>query len=201
MTITPTPSYNVVGKPIPRVEGVGKVSGHAEYTADVAIPGTVWAKNVRSPYPHARILSIDASRALAAPGVLAVLTAKDFPNIPTGRNIKDVPLLSEDVVRFIGDKVAVVAAEDRQTAEEAVALVDVRYEELAAVFDPIEAMEPGAPLLHPNPRDYIGFPEAVPDDLRNVCRRWNSRGSHTAGSSIRQWGWRRWKISRPWKNS
>jgi len=162
-------SYHIVGKPVPRVEGAGKVSGRAEYTADVDLPGMVWAKNVRSPHPHARIISIDFSKALQLPGVLATLTAKDFPNIPTGRNIKDVPLLCDDVVRFIGDKVAVVAAEDRQTAEKAAGLVEVQYEELPAVFDPIEAMEPGAPILHADPRSYVGFPEAVPDDLRNVC--------------------------------
>ena len=93
----------IIGKPIPRVEGVGKVNGAAAYTADVAPPMTVWAKNVRSPFPHAHILSIDTSRALAVPGVLAVVTAADIPNDRTGRNIKDVPLLCDDKVRFVGD--------------------------------------------------------------------------------------------------
>ena len=108
MTTSPAPAFTIIGRPIPRVEGVDKVNGSAAYTADVAPPGTVWAKNVRSPLPHARIVSIDASRARAAPGVLAVLTAADIPNGRTGRNIKDVPLLCDDKVRFIGDKVAVV---------------------------------------------------------------------------------------------
>jgi carbon-monoxide dehydrogenase large subunit len=168
MTST-APSFNVIGKHQPRVEGAGKVSGGAEYTADVDLPGMVWGKNVRSPHAHARVVSIDASRALASPGVLAVLTSKDFPNIHTGRNIKDVPLLADGVVRFIGDKVAVVAAEDRQTAEKAADLVDVTYEVLPAVFDPIEALAPGAPLLHADTRSYVGFPEEVTQDMRNVC--------------------------------
>ena len=140
------PTFMVIGKPIPRVEGVGKVNGAAAYTADVAPPMTVWAKNVRSPFPHARILSIDASRALAVPGVLAVVTAADIPNDRTGRNIKDVPLLCDDKVRFVGDKVAAVAAESREVAAAAAELVDVRYEELPAVFDAEEAMQPGAPV-------------------------------------------------------
>ena len=143
---TAAPTFHIIGDHIPRVAGAPKVSGRAEYTADVDLPGMVWGKNVRSPHAHARIVSIDASRALALPGVLAVLTSKDFNNIPTGRNIKDVPLLADGVVRFVGDKVAVVAAEDKQTAEQAVELVDVTYEELPAVFDPEEATKPGAPL-------------------------------------------------------
>ena len=169
MTSTAAPNFNVIGNHIPRVEGAGKVSGGAEYTADIDLPGMVWGKNVRSPHAHARIISVDASRALALPGVLAVLTSKDFKNIPTGRNIKDVPLLADGVVRFVGDKVAVVAAEDKQTAEKAVDLVVVTYEELAAVFDPEEAMLPSSPLLHEKPHGYVGFPEDVAVDLHNVC--------------------------------
>ena len=158
----------VIGKPIPRVEGVGKVNGAAAYTADVAPPMTAWAKNVRSPFPHARILSIDTSRALAVPGVLAVVTAADIPNDRTGRNIKDVPLLCDDKVRFVGDKVAAVAAESREIATAAAELVDVRYEELPAVFDAEEAMQPGAPVIHAETGSYIGFPE-VPSDIPNLC--------------------------------
>ena len=150
------------------MEGVDKVNGSASYTADVLPAGTVWAKNVRSPYPHARILSIDASRALAMPGVLAVVTAADIPNARTGRNIKDVPLLCDDKVRFIGDKVAAVAAESREVAAAAAQLVDVRYEELPAVFDPEEAMQPGAPVLHEDTGIYLGFPE-VPEGVPNLC--------------------------------
>ena len=162
------PTYMVIGKPIPRVEGVGKVNGAAAYTADVAPPMTVWAKNVRSPFPHARILSIDTSRALAVPGVLAVVTAADIPNDRTGRNIKDVPLLCDDKVRFVGDKVAAVAAESREIAATAAELVDVRYEELPAVFDAEEAMQPGAPVIHAETGSYIGFPE-IPSDIPNLC--------------------------------
>ncbi len=169
MASSPTPAFTVIGTPLPRVEGADKVRGRARYTADHSPPGTLWAKNVRSPLPHARIVSIDTSRAKQAPGVLAVLTAADIPYPLTGRNIKDLPLLCAELVRFVGDKVAVVVADSRHAAEEAVALVDVQYEELPAVFDPIEAMEPGAPVIHADPRSYIGFPEDVPDGMTNVC--------------------------------
>ena len=168
MTTAPAPAFTVIGRPIPRVEGVDKVNGSASYTADVVPPGTVWAKNIRSPLPHARIVSIDASRALAMPGVLAVVTAADIPNGRTGRNIKDVPLLCDDKVRFIGDKVAAVAAESREIAAAAAQLVDVQYEELPAVFDPEEAMQQGAPVLHEDTGRYLGFPE-VPEGVPNLC--------------------------------
>ncbi len=168
MTISPAPAFTIIGRPIPRIEGVDKVNGSAAYTADVTPPGTVWAKNVRSPYPHARILSIDASRALAMPGVLAVVTAADISNGHTGRNIKDVPLLCDDKVRFIGDKVATVTAESREIAAAAAQLVDVEYEELPAVFDSEEAMQAGAPVLHEDAVTYLGFPE-VPADVPNLC--------------------------------
>ena len=168
MTTSPAPAFTIIGRPIPRIEGVDKVNGSAAYTADVTPPGTVWAKNVRSPYPHARILSIDASQALAMPGVLAVVTAADIANDRTGRNIKDVPLLCDDKVRFIGDKVAAVAAESRETAAAAAQLVEVEYEELPAVFDAEEAMQQGAPVLHEETGSYLGFPE-VPSDVPNLC--------------------------------
>ena len=157
MTNSPAPAFTIIGRPIPRVEGVDKVNGSASYSADVVPPGTVWAKNVRSPLPHARIVSIDTSQALAMPGVLAVVTSADIPNARTGRNIKDVPLLCDDKVRFIGDKVATVAAESREIAAAAAQLVDVRYEELPAVFGPEEAMQPGAPVVHEHTEDYLAF--------------------------------------------
>lgn len=163
------PVFAVLGKPIPRVEGPDKVSGRAVYSADVTPANALWAKNVRSPVPHARIVSIHTARALAVPGVRAVLTAAGFPNKRIGRRLKDYPVLCDDQVRFVGDKVAVVAAEDPDAAEEGALLVEVEYEELPAVFDPIAAMLPGAPLIHPEARSYVGFPPYIPEDLPNVC--------------------------------
>jgi CO/xanthine dehydrogenase Mo-binding subunit len=168
---TAAPAYSVISRPIPRVEGHDKVTGRAPYYADIVRPGTLWAKNVRSPVAHGRIVSIDTTRALRVPGVHAVLTAADFPFKRIGRRLKDTPILAKDRVLHIGERVAVVAAESLEAAEEGALLVDVEYEELPAVFDALEAMRPDAPVLHPDLRSYAGFPEYVPEDWRNVHAR------------------------------
>ncbi|PYN87919.1 MAG: hypothetical protein DMD89_36420, partial [Candidatus Rokuibacteriota bacterium] len=95
-------AHRIVGQPIGRLDGAEKVSGAARYSADVTLPGLVWGKALRSPLPHARILRLDTSRARALPGVLAVLTARDLPDILVGRRMFDMPLLARDRVRFIG---------------------------------------------------------------------------------------------------
>src|SRR5438552_609808 len=87
------PAFSVVGRPVPRVEGPDKVTGAAQYSADFLLPGTLWGKNVRSPYPHARILKIDTSRAKALPGVRAVLTSADLPRKRIGRSVRDSELI------------------------------------------------------------------------------------------------------------
>src|SRR5205807_1787923 len=107
-------------------------------------PGQLWGATLRSPHPHARIASIDTSMATVLPGVLAVLTGADLaPEYLVGRAMRDMPVLARDVVRLAGEKVVAVAADTRETAEAALELIDVQYEELPAVFDPREAMEPG----------------------------------------------------------
>jgi CO/xanthine dehydrogenase Mo-binding subunit len=141
-------TYATVGRPVTRQEGPDKVSGNFLYSADVNLPGMIWGKVLRSPYPHARILSIDTSKAEALPGVLAVITGKDTAGMMVGRMVRDTPLLATDKVRFVGEKVAAVAADDPDTAEEALLLIDVEYEPLPAVYDALEAMEPGAPVVH-----------------------------------------------------
>ncbi|NIO06435.1 MAG: molybdopterin-dependent oxidoreductase [Deltaproteobacteria bacterium] len=147
-------SFRVVGQSVSRVEGRAKVTGEGQYPADVQLPDMLWAKVLRSPLPHARIRSIDASRARRLEGVHAVLTAEDVPDILIGRMLRDMPLLARDRVRFVGEKVAVVAADTRDIAEEALSLIDVQYEELPAVFDPYEALESNAPILHENLDSY-----------------------------------------------
>jgi CO/xanthine dehydrogenase Mo-binding subunit len=165
------PAFSVIGKPVPRVEGRDKVSGGTHYATDVVLPGMLWGKNVRSPHAHARILSIETSRAKAVPGVRAVLTAADLPSKLVGRFMGDYEVLASEVVRFIGEPVATIAADTTDTAEEAAALVQVEYEELPSVFDPHEALQPGSVLLHPELRSYRGFPEDIPENLRNVFSR------------------------------
>ena len=154
-------SLVTVGRSVPRGEGPNKVQGTAEYAVDVCRSGMLWGKALRSPLPHARILSIDTSRAERLPGVGAVLTAKDLPRTLVGRRLKDHPVLAQDRVRFVGEKVAAVAAVSLEVAEEALTLIDVDYEELPSVFDPLQALEPGAPILHPELQNYRGLPEPI----------------------------------------
>ena len=101
----------VIGRSTPRIEGVEKVTGTAKYSADVTLPGMLWGKVARSPVPYGRITRVDISQALQVPGVKAVITGKDVAGMRIGRRIYDMPLLADDVVRFVGEKVAAVAAE------------------------------------------------------------------------------------------
>ena len=151
-------SSPVIGAAVGRIEGPQKVTGRTSYAGDVHLPGMLWGLVLRSPHPHARIVSIDASKARQVPGVLAVITGKDVPGLYMGKILRDLPVLCWDRVRYAGDRVAAVAAETREAAEEALGLIEVEYEPLPAVFDPIEAMQPDAPVLHEDPRSYAGFP-------------------------------------------
>ena len=149
-------AFQVIGKATPRADGVEKVSGEALYTADFALPGTIWGKTLHSPHAHARISRIDTTTARQLPGVHAVITGADVRAGLYGRIIKDVPVLAYDRVRFFGERVAAVAADDEDVARQAVDLIEVEYEELPAVFEPFEALAEGAPILHPAFETYTG---------------------------------------------
>jgi len=139
----------VADQPLTRIDGPSKVTGRVKYAADITRPGMLHGKILRSPYAHARIVSIDTSRARALPGVRAVLTGQNFPeHFLLGRAMRDMSLLARDKVRFFGEKVVALAADTLEIAEDALNLIEVEYEELPAVLDPIEAMQPGAPLIH-----------------------------------------------------
>ncbi|MBW2207748.1 MAG: molybdopterin-dependent oxidoreductase [Deltaproteobacteria bacterium] len=143
-----------VGKRILRKDGPEKVTGRARYTVDIKLPGMLVGRILRSPHPHAKILNIDISRALKLSGVKAIITSKDTFGVKHGfvetpRYPPDQYLLATDRVRFVGEEVAAVAATDPYVAEEALSLISVDYEPLPAVFDPEEAMRPGAPEIHP----------------------------------------------------
>lgn len=146
-----------IGSPTPRLEGPEKVSGKAIYAGDVSLPGMLWCKVLRSPIAYGRIKQIDVSHALSLPGVAAIIRGKDVSGLLIGRKIYDMPILADGVVRFIGEKVVAVAAETEEIADEAVRLIEVDYEELPPIFDPREALEPSAPLLHPNVQRYRGL--------------------------------------------
>jgi len=150
-----------IGQAAGHVEGSAKVTGGAKYTADIILPGLLWGRCLRSPFPHARIVSIDASAARKLPGVHAVITADDVPDVLHGRFILDVPTLARGKVRFLGEKVAAVAAETEEIAEQAVSLIDVEYEELPAVLDVDDAMQEHSPRIHDDPTAYSHMP--IPD--------------------------------------
>jgi len=158
-----------VGKPTGRVEGRDKVTGHLRYAADGHVPSMLWGKSLRSPHAHAKIVSIDASRALALPGVHAVITGAEHPFL-IGRVLKDTPVLATTKVRFIGERVAAVAAETVQIAEEALSLIDVEYEALPSVFESLDALKKGAPAVHDDPTSYVGaYVNDETPDLPNIC--------------------------------
>ena len=157
----------IIGQPIPRVEGAEKVSGALRYAADTVRPGMLWGKVLRSALPHARLLHVDASRAKKLLGVKAVIAAADVNPRLIGAMLQDMPVFARDRVRYVGEEIAAVAAVDADTAEEAVHLIDVEYEELPAVFDPLEAMKPEAPVLHPDYASYRG-PRTKMPELKNV---------------------------------
>jgi len=157
-------AFRIVGKPLPRIEGVGKVTGETKYAADLPFEGLLWAKVLRSPIPHGRVKTIDTSRAKALADVHAVLTGADVPNVFVGTRVKDQPVLVTDRVRFIGDAVAAVAADSEAIADEALMLIDVEYEELPGVYDPEEALKPSAPLIHEDRAQYKNAPK-IPDGM------------------------------------
>jgi CO/xanthine dehydrogenase Mo-binding subunit len=139
----------VVGQPTPRIDARERVSGTATYTADVRLPGLLTARVLRSPHPHARIIRIDTKRALALPGVEAIITHDNCRVAWGSGDTRNKRFLFNNPVRFVGDAVAAVAAVDRHVAEEAVHLIDVEYERLPFVLDPERALEPSAVEIHP----------------------------------------------------
>jgi 4-hydroxybenzoyl-CoA reductase subunit alpha len=173
--------FSVIGKPIAMVDAAGKTTGAGKYTDDFKLPGMLVGKILHSPYPHARIKSIDASRARALDGVVAVITGEDAPNpygiLPVGH---DETALAVGKVRYVGDHVACVAAVTEEIAEQALELIDVDYEPLPAYFDPVESMKAESDLIHENrphniEKDYhhvFGDPEkgfAAADYVHEAC--------------------------------
>jgi len=152
--------FSVVGKRITQVDAAAKATGAARYTVDIKLPGMLVGRVLHSPYPHAKIKKIDKSKAEKLPGVEAVITIDDTPKIRWARSFRDLPMapsgslqqsdeyILADKARYVGDPVVAVAAVDEKTADEALDLIEVEYEELPFVLDPREAMKPGAPQIH-----------------------------------------------------
>jgi CO/xanthine dehydrogenase Mo-binding subunit len=140
----------LVGSNVTMVGGLAKVTGAANYAPDILLPRMLYAKALRSPYPHANILRIDTARAEKLPGVVVIVTQDDLTGLNPyfGPVVDDQPIVATERVRHVGEVVALVAAESREIAEEALGLIEVDYQELPAVFDILEAVKPDAPVLH-----------------------------------------------------
>lgn len=149
--------YTVIGKSVPRIDGVEKVTGQAIYCTDFSLPGMLYGKILYSDRPHARIVEIDASRALALDGVEAVVTAQDAPDVLYGLYIRDRLIFAKGRVRHIGEPVAAVAAASERLAAKALKLIDVEYEDLPPVLDAESALQPDAPQIHPDVESYQGL--------------------------------------------
>jgi 4-hydroxybenzoyl-CoA reductase alpha subunit len=153
-TTSPAKSkYHVINTHVHNVDGIAKVTGRATYSFDMKLPGMLYGKILRSPHAHARIVNVDASKALALHGVKAVVTGKDTLGVKQGiwrryKDLCDEQILPVDKVRYIGEPVAAVAAATEEIAEQALDLIDVEYEVLPAVYEPLEAIKKGAPEIH-----------------------------------------------------
>jgi CO/xanthine dehydrogenase Mo-binding subunit len=167
-------TYRTIGKSHPRIDAVGKVTGAALYPGDHNYDDELWMKILFAGRPHARILSIDTRQAESLPGVVAVLTAKDVPVNEYGLQIPDQPVLcgpgsskeGGDVVRFVGDQVALVIAESEKIAAQARGLIQVEYEDLPVLTDPRQAMAAGAYQLHPHaPENVVTHDRVVKGDV------------------------------------
>jgi xanthine dehydrogenase molybdenum-binding subunit len=176
------PEYSVVGQRLPRSDARDKVTGRAVFSADVNLPGMLYGGVLRSPYAHARIRRLDVSRARALEGVMAIVTAADVPGQKNEYELGflRVAVLAREKAIFAGHPVAAVAAVNPNIAEEALGLIEVDYEELPPVIDALEAMKPGAPLVHPNPN--AGNNPGKAPTPGNVCWRFEyGRGDVEAG--------------------
>ena len=142
--------FQWIGKPVPRKDALIKATGSAKFTNDISLPNMLHGRILRSPYPHARIRNIDTDKARRLQGVKAVITGHDTPGEKYGvfPDSRDQYLLAMEKVRYIGDEVAAVAAIDEEIAQKALDLIEVDYEPLTPVFDPLEALKEGAPVIH-----------------------------------------------------
>ena len=158
--------FKVLEKSYPRVDAREKVTGHATYASDVYLPEMLMCKLLSSTRAHARIARIDTSKAEQHPGVRAVITGKDFPDIQFGSGaLKDRYIMARDEVYYIGEPIAAVAADDEVTAEEALELIEVEYEDLPTVINPLDAIKPDAPAVHSDLANFEGYGFAMGNNV------------------------------------
>jgi CO/xanthine dehydrogenase Mo-binding subunit len=190
-------SASVIGASVPQVNAREKVLGLAQYVGDIKMAGMLHAKVLRSPYPHARIVHVDTSRARALRGVKVVVTGADTPTHLWGPIYKEHRILAAGKVRFAGEEVAAVAALDESTALDALELIRIEYEELPAILDLEQASHPGAPQVHEGKSNLareIRFARGDVDaGFRSAAAVYEAT-CRTSTPAI----WSRWAPSRPW---
>src|SRR5262245_59871387 len=148
--------FSVVGKRIPRIDAYERVTGQAQYTGDIQLPGMLYARVLRSPHPHAKIVGIDTSKAEKLPGVKAIAHYENAKVKWSSGGRTHPRFIFNNPVRYVGDPVAAVAATDRHTAEDALKLIAVQYEKIPHVLDANEALKPDAPKITPNGNLSVG---------------------------------------------
>ena len=166
--------YSYIGRDVIRIDAIEKVTGAALYTSDLELPGMLYARLLKSPYAHAKIVRIDTSEAEKLPGVRAIMTGEEAP-YRFGIYMADKVMLAREKVRYVGEPVVAVAADTEEIAERAVELIKVEYEELPAVFDPREAMKPDAPLVHEKLGEYKHAPFIFPKVGTNIANHFKLR--------------------------
>ncbi len=180
---------NPVGKSVPRVDAFEKVTGAAKYVDDMAFgPTLLYGKIVHSPVAHALIKKIDVSKALALPGVKAVVTGQDNPT-HLGLYLKDRFIYAYDRVRYVGESVAGVVAVSEEIAEQAAKLIEVEYEELPPVFDPYMGAQPDAPLIHPDLGKYEVVPFIFPEPGTNISEHFKLRKGQVSDAGVADEVW------------
>lgn len=172
-----TTPRRIVGRRVPRLDAVEKATGSTRYVADLKLPGLLHARLVTSPHPHARIRRIDTSRAEALPGVVAVATHRDVPDLRWGELVQDQRVFAKEKVTWVGDPVAIVAAVDVETATRAAGLVEVDYEPIPAVFDPEAALRDEAPTINEGWESFAVLPPfaAAYAEIRGRNVAWRQR--------------------------
>ena len=167
--------YKVVGRSVLRADAIDKVTGQGAFTGDLKLPGTLFARVLRSPYAHADIVSIDARAAQDAPGVWAVVTGHEFRDRRIGNCINDQPVMAHTKARFVGEPVAAVIADTPEQAAKACELIRVEYNPVTPVFCPREAMKPDAPIIHEDLHEYDCFKTFCPVKGSNVFHHFKVR--------------------------
>lgn len=174
------PKLRHIGKPLPRIDAMGKVTGTTKYAGDYTMPNMLHAQVLRSKNPSATLLRVDTTKARALPGVVTVLTADDLPGTQVATDMPgvtgtakragtDAPILASDRVRFLGEAIAIVAAETLEIAQKALELIEVEYEPFPAVFEPAEAMKEGAPIVT-EPDNIVGHWRIVKGDAEAAMK-------------------------------